>query len=362
MGGFGSGRPSGSGRDTVEACRSLDVNRLHREGCLRAGWAGGWQWTRDGEQVASISLRAEADRLHLTYRVRIGGGDWEDVAETVRIVRVACRFGGARPYFVCPGVVNGVACGRRVAKLHLSGRYFLCRHCYRLAYASQSEDAWDRALRRANKIRQRLGGDPGMAAPFPPTAERHVAADLQAPAQPHLRGRDGGRRSLRHPSRTAAVADRQPQPQTVQSQKELLAMSNTEPLVPVETAGTAVTRFNALRHGVLSRYTVLPWEDAEEYQALVAALVAEHAPQGPTEEHLVEELAGILWRKRRLRLAEAAAHRRGLDDTFASYRETVKVALAHLHDPGQSERVTDAIRATDATRRRTCGSWRRTRR
>ena len=28
-------------------------------------------------------------------------------------------------------------------------------------------------------------------------------------------------------------------------------------------------RFNALRHGVLSRYTVLPWEDEAEYQALL---------------------------------------------------------------------------------------------
>jgi hypothetical protein len=46
-------------------------------------------------------------------------------------------------------------------------RYFLCRHCYRLAHASQSEDRWDRLLRRANKIRQRLGGDTGMAARFP---------------------------------------------------------------------------------------------------------------------------------------------------------------------------------------------------
>ena len=167
MGGVGSGRPSGSGRTTVEACRSIDVNRLHRTGCLRAGWAGGWQWTRDGEKVASINLRAEHDRLHLSYRMRIGSGEWEDVAETVRIVCVPCRFGGERPYFVCPGVVNGVACGRRVAKLHGPGRYFLCRHCYRLAHASQSEGAWDRTLRRANKIRQRLGGDPGMAAPFP---------------------------------------------------------------------------------------------------------------------------------------------------------------------------------------------------
>jgi len=167
MGGFGSGRRSGSGRDTVEGCRSIDVNRLQRAGCLRTGWWGGWQWTRDSEKVASINLRAEAERLHLSYRVRIGGGEWEEVAEIVRIVRVPCRLGGARPYFLCPGVVNGVNCGRRVARLHGPGRYFLCRHCYRLAHASQSESRWDRALRRANKIRQRLGGAPGMAAPFP---------------------------------------------------------------------------------------------------------------------------------------------------------------------------------------------------
>jgi len=123
-------------------------------------------------------------------------------------------------------------------------------------------------------------------------------------------------------------------------------MSETKPTLPTETGGTEITRFNALRHGVLSRYTVLPWEDADEYRALVAALAAEHTPQGPTEEHLVEELAGILWRKRRLRLAEAAAQRRGLERTLDSYRETVKVALVHLDATDQLERVVDAIRAT----------------
>jgi hypothetical protein len=168
MGGSGSGRPSGSGRSTVEACRSIDANRLHREGCLHSGWCGGWQWKREGENVASINLRSEANGLHLSYRVRISGGEWEHVVQTVRIVRVPCRLGGARPYFICPGVANGIACGRRVAKLHGRGRYFLCRHCYRLVHTSQREGEGDRALRRANKIRQRLGGDSGMAAPFPP--------------------------------------------------------------------------------------------------------------------------------------------------------------------------------------------------
>jgi hypothetical protein len=92
--------------------------------------------------------------------VRIGSGEWEDVAETVRIVRIACRLGRAQPYFICPGVVNGVACGRRVAKLYGPGRYFLCRHCYRLGHASQVEDRWDRELRLANRSGSGLAVSP----------------------------------------------------------------------------------------------------------------------------------------------------------------------------------------------------------
>ena len=70
-------------------------------------------------------------------------------------------------------------------------------------------------------------------------------------------------------------------------------MTRTTRTLQAET-GTDITRFNALRHGLLSRYTVLPWESADEYRAVVEALVAEHGPQGPTEEHLVEEIAGTL--------------------------------------------------------------------
>ncbi len=125
-------------------------------------------------------------------------------------------------------------------------------------------------------------------------------------------------------------------------------MTDTKATLPAETGHADITRFNALRHGVLSRYTVLPWEDATEYSTVLAAFATEHTPQGPTEEHLVEELAGIVWRKRRLRLADAAAHRRGLEGTLSSYRETVKMALVHLDSPDQSERVVDAIRATAA--------------
>lgn len=76
--------------------------------------------------------------------------------------------------------------------------------------------------------------------------------------------------------------------------------------------GYQAVRFNAVKHGILARSTVLPHEDAAEFADLHAALVAEHQPAGTTEMHLVEDLAGIMWRKRRVLQAEGATLNRGL--------------------------------------------------
>jgi hypothetical protein len=110
------------------------------------------------------------------------------------------------------------------------------------------------------------------------------------------------------------------------------------------------TRFNALQHGVLSRYAVLPWEDRSEYQALLDALVAEHIPQGATEEHLVEELAGIIWRKRRLQLAEAAIYRDRLrKDATGSYEPDQIAGAALLPVTGNHKVKADIPQAFTAT-------------
>ena len=82
MGGFGSGRPAG--RCKVEACRSIDVNRLHREGCLRAGSWASRQWSRDGDkrslpdQYACRTRSAASSPIARAHRRRRVGGRQRD--------------------------------------------------------------------------------------------------------------------------------------------------------------------------------------------------------------------------------------------------------------------------------------------
>jgi hypothetical protein len=118
----------------------------------------------------------------------------------------------------------------------------------------------------------------------------------------------------------------------------------------VDVGSYRASRLNATRHGVLSRYTVLPWEDEAEYLGLLTALVAEHAPNGPTEEHLVEELAGVIWRKRRVRIAEASVFRQGLRHKATGYNGPEHVAGAALLPlTGGSEATANIPRAIAAT-------------
>ncbi len=85
-------------------------------------------------------------------------------------------------------------------------------------------------------------------------------------------------------------------------------------------------RFNAMKHGVLSKLTVLAHEDHVEFDELLAALLVEHQPAGMTERHLVEELATIIWRKRRVLLAEGAKINEGLKTAVNSAVSVIKSA------------------------------------
>ena len=96
---------------------------------------------------------------------------------------------------------------------------------------------------------------------------------------------------------------------------------------PVATVGNyAPVRFNAMKHGILSRLAVLAHEDHAEFDDLLAALIDEHRPAGITEQHLIEELATIIWRKRRVLLAEGAKINEGLKSAVSSAASVIKSA------------------------------------
>lgn len=77
-------------------------------------------------------------------------------------------------------------------------------------------------------------------------------------------------------------------------------------------------RFNAMKHGFLSKLTVRAHEDHAEFADLVTALIEVHRPAGMTERHLIEELAAIIWRKRRVLLAEGGRIKEGLQSAVSS--------------------------------------------
>ena len=83
-------------------------------------------------------------------------GEEVEIDDKIFLATTRPPFGGLRWWFVCPHL------NRRVRKLYLplGGRHFWSRRAYELAYASQRGTKYDRALRRARKLRLRLGGDP----------------------------------------------------------------------------------------------------------------------------------------------------------------------------------------------------------
>ena len=159
MGNLGSCKRSFfSAKDTTDSLRALDIRRWARDGLLRPSTQFQWQWRTDEKVTASIEVRIETRHtLRLKYRSRSPGTDWKDFDYPVLMDWTSCHCGGERPWFRCPAK----GCGNRAAKLY-GGAVFACRHCHGLVYPSQQEAAPDRAARRCERLRARLGWKGGI--------------------------------------------------------------------------------------------------------------------------------------------------------------------------------------------------------
>jgi hypothetical protein len=77
---------------------------------------------------------------------------------------------------------------------------------------------------------------------------------------------------------------------------------------PRTSRGKAVSKFNAVNHGLLARDAVLPGEDAGDLEALHWRLAEELSPVGEVELMLVDRVADLSWRLRRAARVETGLY------------------------------------------------------
>ena len=118
---------------------------------------------------------------------------------------------------------------------------------------------------------------------------------------------------------------------------------------PTTLKGKERSRCNAVRHGLTAETVIAALEDAEDYQAFEAAVIADYDAESAVERELVLRLASVLWRLRRATSIETALFESvtGEPDKFehGSSRPTL-IEAADLSDQNQLHLV--ATRQSDA--------------
>lgn len=151
MGGPGSGSwYRHSKKTTLEETKRIDVRYLHQHGYLTDHCRGTLSWQRNGEPSGLINYEHCNGTIILSYRYKFNGGEWENVKQVIQVLTTPCHYGGVRKWLECP------LCKRRVGILSGNGKYFACRHCYKLPYASQREGKYDRLISAKHKLGERI--------------------------------------------------------------------------------------------------------------------------------------------------------------------------------------------------------------
>jgi hypothetical protein len=100
--------------------------------------------------------------------------------------------------------------------------------------------------------------------------------------------------------------------------KEDVAMP---PRKPKSDVGTALTRLNAVRHGLTSDAPIIPGESLDAWVEFQAGIVEDLAPEGAFEVALAERIATLLWEVRRVSRYERTAIEVALERVPADFAD-----------------------------------------
>ena len=157
MGGFGSGGHNSKGQRIVEGQYWIDASDLKRRGLCRTGNVSHLYWNgSDGKKGPSLKVIGGEDSITLAYAWRRGDAPWQDHQERIALQHQPRHFGGTETYFLCP------KCARTAKRLYGGGVRYLCRACHGLVHASTQERPGNRATRKNQKLRRKLGVEIGL--------------------------------------------------------------------------------------------------------------------------------------------------------------------------------------------------------
>jgi hypothetical protein len=111
---------------------------------------------------------------------------------------------------------------------------------------------------------------------------------------------------------------------------------------PKTEAGKHSSRCNAVRHGLTAETVIGALEDAEDYKAFEATIIADYDAQSAVERELVLRLASILWRLRRATTMETGLFQIQAQH-LRDYRENCRVP------PDSNEVIHPLFRRDDST-------------
>lgn len=129
----------------------------------------------------------------------------------------------------------------------------------------------------------------------------------------------------------------------------------------VEAGFLDMTQSPTLSNGPPAHLTcgLLAWESEAEFAALWQAWMESHDPVGPGESGLVEQLAWLDWRRRRLRIGERALHMAALGRATSGERndQLERRALALTNGTRPELSSTGALRSSDDEDDRSAAEW-----
>ena len=151
MGGFGSGRRGHLSKKMTSSVPQLNINFFQKNGALSEGRHGIIEIEVSDESNDLYFYMSETE-ITFVYSSSIGNQPPKHYRYAVGVEWTDCNYGGARPWFTCPG------CNRRCGILYIANQnIFQCRKCQNLRYKSQMEGEFARAINRVYRHRSKLG-------------------------------------------------------------------------------------------------------------------------------------------------------------------------------------------------------------